>query len=115
MGALWEHVVLNEIVGRIPYVKVDYWRTKNGSEVDFVLTRPNAAPLAIECRWRWAGARDAPGLTALRRVYPGGRNLVVTSHTSRDYSRRRGDLLLEMVGLDGLIGIVDEYLRGWLT
>jgi hypothetical protein len=115
MGTLWEHVVLNEIIGRIPYVAVNYWRTKNGSEVDFVLTRPNAAPLAIECRWRWAGARDAPGLTAFRRVYPGGRNLVVTSHTSRDYSQRRGDLLLEMVGLDGLIGIVDEYLRGWLT
>ena len=107
--------MLNEIVGRIPYVKVNYWRTKNGSEVDFILTRPNAAPLAIECRWRWTGARDAPGLKAFRRVYPGGRNLVVTGQTSRDYSQRRGDLEFEVVSLDGMMGVLDEYVRGWLT
>jgi hypothetical protein len=115
MGALWEHVVLSEIVGRIPYVQVNYWRTKNGSEVDLILTRPNAAPLAMECRWRWTGTRDAPGLKAFRRVYPGGRNLVVTGHTSRDYSQRRGDLEFEVVSLDGMMAILDEYLRGWLT
>ena len=115
MGILWEHVVLNEIIGRIPYVRVQYWRTKNGSEVDFVLSRPNDTPLAIECRWHWRDSRDVPGLRAFRRAYPGGRNLVVTGRPGRTYPARVGDLQLEIVGLEGMMAVLDEYLRGWLT
>jgi predicted AAA+ superfamily ATPase len=115
MGVLWEHVVLNEIVGRVPYIRVNYWRTKNGSEVDYVITRLGAPPLAIECRWQWKVARGVPGIRAFRRAYPEGRNLVVTGQLSRDYSARRGELVLEIVGLDGMMAILQEYLGGWLT
>ena len=72
MGVLWEHVVLNEILGRIPFARVDYWRNKSGSEVDFVLAKPGRPPLAVECKWTFAAADRLPGLVAFRSVYPEG-------------------------------------------
>ena len=103
MGVLWEHVVLNEIVGRIPYAAVNYWRNKAGNEVDFVIARPGRPPIAVECKWRAATAHDFPGLKAFRRAYPEGQNLVVGGDIESGFPALRAGLDVEIVGLDGLI------------
>lgn len=97
-GALWEHVVLNEYSAHAQRCRVRYWRDKRGHEVDFVVERRAAPPLAIECKWR-AAAFDPRNLRAFRARYPGGDNLVVTSDTEGSYVRSDRGVEVRFVGL----------------
>lgn len=105
MGTLWEHYVLNEIVGRTQSRRVLYWRDKQGHEVDFVLTRRAAAPTAVECK-RSAKDFDAAGLRSFRGRHRHGENLVVCSDVTREFTRTFGDVSVRFVGLEGLIAAV---------
>ena len=100
-GALWEHYVLNEYLGRRQRRDVHYWRDKRGHEVDFVTAR-RGRPVAIECKWR-ADGFDPSNLQAFRKAYPAGENFVVTSDTERSHTRRDGDLQYRFVSLPELV------------
>lgn len=100
-GALWEHYVLNEYLGRRQKKDVHYWRDKRGHEVDFVTVR-RGKPIAIECKWR-ADGFDPRNLHAFRKAYPRGENFVVTSDTERSYTRRDGDVQYRFTGLVELV------------
>ncbi len=100
-GALWEHYVLNEYLGRLQKRNVRYWRDKRGHEVDFVIAdRGNLT--AVECKWR-ADGFDPRNLRAFRNAYPAGDNFVVTSDTDRSYVRDHRGVRLQFVGLAELI------------
>jgi predicted AAA+ superfamily ATPase len=103
LGALWEHFVLNELLARLDLDRVHYWRDKHGHEVDFVVIRPGRDPVAIECKWSWAGVDDLRGLAAFRRAYPRGANLVVVSDARRAMPLRRGGVDIDVVSLEELI------------
>ena len=100
-GALWEHYVLNEYLGRRQRRDLHYWRDKRGHEVDFVTLR-RGKPIAIECKWR-ADGFDPRNFRAFRRAYPQGENYVVTSDTERSYTRSDGDVRYRFVGLAELV------------
>lgn len=102
LGVLWEHFVLNEIHARLRHVKPRYWRSKRGAEVDFVLPRRGAGPIAIECKWRGASF-EARALAAFRRLYPEGENYVVATDVGESYSRAHADLDVSVVSLEQLI------------
>ena len=103
LGALWEHFVLNELLARLDLDRVHYWRDKHGHEVDFVVIRPGLEPVAVECRWSWAGVDDLRGLAAFRRAYPRGANLVVVSDARRPMPLRRGGVVIDVVSLEELV------------
>ncbi len=80
LGASWEGLVLEELVGRVSERDVYFWSTHAGAEVDFVWKR-GARLVGFEARWG-----DAPAMTksmhialadlrldALYVVYPGPR------------------------------------------
>ncbi len=102
LGLLWEHFVLNELHAHLGSRAVRYWRSKHGSEVDFILTERGAATAAVECNWS-AGDFDASALRAFRGRYPRGANFVVASDVTESFSRRYGDLSVRFVSLPGLI------------
>jgi uncharacterized protein len=103
LGLLWEHVVLNEIQGRLQRRTLRYWRTKHGAEVDFVLPlRSKGGAIAVECKWK-AGSFDAMALSAFRRLYPDGPNFVVAPDVDTPYTRTYDDATVEFVSLDRLI------------
>ena len=112
LGALWEHVVLNELVGCVPDVTVNYWRTKAGSEVDFVLALPGRDPLAIESKWSLEATRTLPGLAAFRRAYPAGPNLIVTAEVETGFPTERDGREVEIVGLGELADRVAAWRSG---
>lgn len=103
LGVLWEHYVLNEIHACLPEAEVRYWRDKQHHEVDFVVLRRGAAPVAVECKLTAANAGDLAGLRAFRRAYPEGENLVVCADVERLYAGRAGDLKVRYVGLAHMI------------
>ena len=105
-GMLWEHYVLNEMHARLQTRTVQYWRDKRGHEVDFVLRRPGAQPVAIECKSTSANF-DVSNLAAFRRAHPKGKNLVVTTDVTKPFRETHAGLEIEFVGLDGLIGRIE--------
>jgi len=86
MGLLWEHLVLNELHAALQRHDIRYWRDKRGHEVDFVLARRGQPPVALECKWRAAHA-DLRGMTAFRRQYPEGSNILVAHDVDRRHTR----------------------------
>ncbi len=103
LGLLWEHYVLNEILGRGGTTDVRYWRTTRHQEVDFVLVRPGVDPIAVECKWRADGREDLAGLKAFRRAYPHGDSFVVASNVERPFERELlQDARVRYVGLEEL-------------
>lgn len=104
LGLLWEHLVLNELhahVGRLP---IRYWRTRHGSEVDFVLVRHGRPPVAIECKWS-AGDFEPAAMRSFRSAYPGGPSFVVTADTrdGQSYERAFGTLRVRFVSARDLV------------
>jgi predicted AAA+ superfamily ATPase len=86
LGVLWEHYVLNEILGR------------------GVLVRRGADPIAVECKWRADGRESLPGLKAFRRAYPKGESFVVASNVERPFERELlPSVRVRYLGLSDLI------------
>ncbi len=104
-GLLWEHYVLNELHAHLQSRAIQYWRDKRGHEVDFVLRRRGADPLAIECKASSASF-DARNLAVFRRLHPKGKNLVVAPDVKRPFREAHAGLEVEFVGLDALVARV---------
>lgn len=102
-GLLWEHVVLNELQGKLQTDEICYWRDKQDHELDFILlpTR-NADPVVIECKWKASGF-DPKNLKTFRKQYPQGNNFVVASDVDIPYERRYENITVSFVNLSQLV------------
>lgn len=105
LGPLWEHLVLNELHAHLGRAPIRYWRTKHGSEVDFVLLRHGKPPVAVECKWS-SSEFDPAAMKSFRGAYPGGPSFVVTADTQDEhsYERAHGSLTVRYVSLRDLVG-----------
>ena len=101
-GLLWEHYVLNEMHAHLQTRKINYWRDKRGHEIDFVITRRNQPPVAIECKWS-ASDFDSAGIKAFLRQYPRGESYVVANDVDRQYVRSYGNTRVTFLNLAALI------------
>lgn len=102
LGQLWEHYVLNEIHGRLGERRVQYWRDKQGHEVDFVIAPRGRPPIAIECKWSDSDF-DTRNLQSFLGAYPKATAYVVTHDAARTTRRRAGEFEYELLGLEALI------------
>lgn len=102
MGTLWEHFVLNELLAQTQSRKIYYWRDKQKHEVDFIVTKNQAAPMVIECKWT-ATDFDSTNVKIFRRHYPKGLNFVVASDVERSYFRSYDDVMVKFIKLEDLI------------
>jgi predicted AAA+ superfamily ATPase len=108
LGVLWEHFVLNELHAHLGREPIRYWRSKHGSEIDFVIARRGRPPIAVECKWS-AGEFDPAGVRAFRAAYPEGENYVVASDVDRTHTRTARGVAVTYVGLNGLIERLTSY------
>lgn len=104
LGQLWEHLVLEHLQARYPEKTVAYWRDKHGREVDFVLPRRRDEVDVVECKWNPASFEPA-GLRAFRRLYPGGRNFLVTPSGAPAYTREYDELEVRVCTPSALPGL----------
>lgn len=103
LGLLWEHYVLNELHARLQTRRAQYWRTKQGLEVDFVLARRGHPVIAIECKWS-ADAFDPAALRAFVRRYPQAETVVVARDVERPFRRT-------VNGLDVAFSSLEDFVR----
>lgn len=105
LGQLWEHIVLNELLGRTQNVTVNYWRDKQGHELDFILSKRANSPTAIECKWS-STRFDPANLKLFRRRYPEGKNFVVATDIDREYERDYDGINVAFVSLERLVDLL---------
>jgi len=103
LGLLWEHCVLNELHGELQTRAINYWRDKQGHEIDFIfLKNRNHDPITIECKWS-SKKFDVTNLKSFRRHYPQGKNFVVAPDVNPSFERNYNDLNVAFVNLEQLI------------
>jgi uncharacterized protein len=102
LGLLWEHYVLNELHARLQTRRINYWRDKQGHEVDFVLARRGGPPLAIECKWS-ANDFDPGALKVFAARYPKAEVFVVAQDVERSYTKRYDTLSVVFTGLESFV------------
>jgi predicted AAA+ superfamily ATPase len=109
-GTLWEHIVLNEMQALLQGGPINYWRDKRDHEVDFILARRGAPPLAIECKWSVKDL-DPAALKAFRHHYPDGDNIVVAHDVDRAFTRTYADMKVRFESLSGLKRMLEDVCR----
>ena len=107
LGLLWEHYVLNELQGRLQTRRIQYWRTKQGHEVDFVLARRGKPPIAIECKWS-AEEFDPAALKAFTRRYPKAETVVIAHDVGPAFRRRYDGLDVSFEALEPFVLRLDK-------
>lgn len=107
-GFLWEHIVLNEFMALSGRQVLKYWRTKQGHEVDFVLTPRGGAPVAIECKLKKDNF-DISNIKYFRNMYPKGENILLTPDTDRLYVKNISGLSVTIMNLSHL----PEFLKNF--
>lgn len=103
LGVLWEHFVLNEIHSKLQTTNVNYWRDKQGHEIDFILrTRHAGQPTAIECKWD-IDEFDSSNLEIFRAKYPHGENFTVAQNVRKPYTISiGGNLKVKAIPITGV-------------
>ncbi|HME45584.1 MAG TPA: DUF4143 domain-containing protein [Syntrophorhabdales bacterium] len=86
-GPLWEHLVLEYIQAHVYESQIQYWRTADGREVDFVIRSGRDKVDAIECKWR-RDQFDPAALRLFRSFYPKGTNYLICPITAPGYQKR---------------------------
>ncbi len=102
LGVLWEHLVLNELRGRVSGTKIRYWRDKKDHEIDFVLLKSYVDPIAIECKWTYRKL-NPKNIKRFRSRYPVGKNYVVCADVDRTFEEHYGDIVVKFISLENLI------------
>lgn len=104
-----EVLVLNELHAHVGRGAVRYWRTKHGSEIDFVLVRPGRPPAAVECA-RSSNEFDPAAMRIFRSAYPGGASFVLTADTrdGESYERGFGALTVRFVSVRDLVQRIQD-------
>jgi Predicted ATPase (AAA+ superfamily) len=114
LGFMWEHCILNEMHGHlqarfIPRLAINYWRDKQGHEIDFVLrNKKHDSTTAIECKFTIPQddrtfASLVKNFRVFRRHYPQGGNIVVASNIGPSFTRSYEDLSITFVSAQDLV------------
>ena len=99
-GDLWEHFVLNAIMGKFQTIKIKYWRDKRGHEIDFVLQKHrNKLPITVECKWSYRHF-DPRNLKAFRRRYPDGRNFLIAADIIDSFDRVFDGITVSFISIE---------------
>lgn len=118
LGLLWEHCILNEIHGQLQTRTINYWRDKNGYEIDFVIPhKADGAVTVIECKFALSKIEIgkpsmlhevAKNIQVFRKHYPYGDNLIVASDIDRSFQRNYEGLTLTFVNAQDMIKKLKE-------
>ena len=102
---LWEHFVLNELMAHMQSRALHYWRTKQGREIDFVISLRDGQVHAVECKLSEKDF-DPTAMISFRRTYGRGRNFAVCLDADRPFDRRYGPLDVRIMGLKAFVAEV---------
>ncbi len=99
-GYLWEHLVLDTLKSTLNR-PVFYWRDKSKREIDFIVKGPAGTVNAYECKIN-PDSFSPKNLQEFRKIYPKGKNFVVSPAIKEPFLKRFADLVVEFSSLTQL-------------
>lgn len=105
-GFYFEHLVLNQLLTKIPKENIHYWRDKSKNELDLVLKMRGKDPVAIECKWTSTNF-DSKALRKFREIHKNGINVIVSQDTKKVLHKQFDGLKTDIVP----IGQLMKYLK----
>jgi predicted AAA+ superfamily ATPase len=105
-GSIWEQMVLSNIRGRHPDAEIFFYRTSNGSEVDFVVKLGNSI-FALECKASYSPVLSEGNYHAIEDIAP--KHTVVVIPAEKGWPMKEG---IDVVSLPELEHRLTE-LPGW--
>lgn len=97
-GRLLENLVLEVLQTIPPITKIHFWRDKQGREVDFVCPKMDKNVDVIECKWK-AEAFEIHALQEFRKLYPKGKNIVVSGQETPAYAHQINGIKILFVSI----------------
>jgi hypothetical protein len=91
-GLLWEHLVLDTLRFHFGDENIFYWQDKSRREIDFVIRRERDRVDIVECKINPDKLNVAP-ILAFRKLYPKGKNIIISPVVKKLYRVRRNDLV----------------------
>lgn len=87
IGAIWEQVVLSNLKGLFPEAIIYFYRTSNGSEVDYVVKIKNIV-FAIECKSNYSPTLSKGNYNAIEDIAP--KHVFVVSPIVKGWQMKQG-------------------------
>jgi predicted AAA+ superfamily ATPase len=103
-GAMWEQIVLSNLKGLYPDAEFFYYRTTNGSEVDFIM-KVRGKLFVLECKASFSPSLSKGNYNALEDIAPNHMFVVIPSTDS--WPMKQG---IDVTALDGIKARIDEWL-----
>ena len=91
-GLLWEHLVFDTLRFHFGEENMFYWQDKSHREIDFVIRRERDRVDIVECKINPDKLNVAP-ILAFRKLYPRGKNIIISPVVKKPYRIRRNDLV----------------------
>ncbi|MCH7590620.1 ATP-binding protein, partial [PVC group bacterium] len=107
MGLLWEHFVINEIFAHMQTRKINYWRDKQGHEIDFIIQKRSQPLLAIECKWSSQDA-SCKNFRIFSKKHPLTKFIVVSRDIDKSFTKNFKECNVSFVSLEDLIKLILE-------
>lgn len=104
-GAIWEQIVLSNLKGLFPVASFYFYRTSNGSEMDFVMKIKNTV-FAIECKSSYSPTLSKGNYNAIEDISP--RHVFIVSPIQKGWKMKQG---IDVVSLDELEMNIREALE----
>ena len=105
-GLLWEHLVLDTLMTQFPQFNIMYWRDKSGREIDFIVRGQNGSIHTLECKIN-PDNFNTDALNKFRKLYPTGKNLVVSPYIEDVYTQKIKDFPITFCSTDSLSKMLD--------
>jgi predicted AAA+ superfamily ATPase len=103
-GAIWEQIVLSNLKGLYPNAEFFYYRTTNGSEVDFIM-KIRGKLFILECKASFSPSLSKGNYNAFEDIAPNRMFIVIPSTES--WSMKQG---IDVIALDEIKNRIDELL-----
>jgi predicted AAA+ superfamily ATPase len=85
--------------------QINYWRDKQGHEIDFIISRRGKQPIAIECKWQDKN-HDLRNIKVFNRHYPQAKIFIVCHDIQTTRKIIKDKLEIEVVNLNELVSIL---------
>ena len=104
-GSLWESVVTENIIGHYPGLKLSYYRSSHGNEIDLVIT-DGTNEIAVECKSTLSPSLSRGNYSAIDDINPVKTFVVIPA--KEGYPLKED---IDVVSLPGLIKQIPDYLK----
>ena len=105
-AAMWEQLVLNNLIGHFPKAEFYFYRSTNGAEIDFVMVLYNYV-FAIECKASLSPKLSQGNFNSIEDIAPKKTYIVIPTNKNESWLLKEN---IEVVSLNELVLKIEDII-----